>query len=191
MFAFYDRREVWQQFTKEVKSAEFIQGNLLVKDKVEVPVGKQKIVLSTYRIPGRRYNNYFTYASVAYTSRIGFRFRLTRKNSNNIVDDFRLLTGTDSSRHIKTGNYVFDEKFVLTANNADLARSVFRDPKIQEAVAAQSSLNLCVRNLSPLNFGGDEQRHLLEFRADEFIRNTKELAFLCILMREIVKNTAA
>src|SRR3954453_20346655 len=131
--------EVWRRLSEEI-GAEFVQGGLWKRSKVQAHVDPWTVTLDTYTASSDDSSTTYTRLRAPYVNPDGFRFTIYRKG---FFSDLGKLLGMQD---IEVGDPDFDEAFIIKGNDESRGRALFSEPKIRQMIQAQPKIRLEVKD---------------------------------------------
>jgi hypothetical protein len=131
--------EMWRQLSDEI-GAEFVEGSLWKRSKVQAHVGPWTVTLDTHTVSSGESSTTYTRMRAPYLNPEGFRFTIYRKG---VFSDLGKLLGMQD---IEVGDSEFDEAFIIKGNDESKVVTLFSDPKIRQMIQAQPQIRLEVKD---------------------------------------------
>jgi hypothetical protein len=171
------RKEIWKSLCEQTGSS-YVEGGLFGGyDKVVARHEAWTVVLDTY------YANKMTYTRMRapYINQDAFRFKIYRSG---VFSDIAELFGFHD---IEIGNKVFDNDFVIKANNEEKVRHLLDEPYLRAAIERQESFRLEVKNDEGI-FGADfpEGVDELYFMIPGVVKDIEQLKGLFDIFAEVL-----
>lgn len=178
--------EHWRAWAKGVRGAQWVEGNLVKDHAVIVPVGPHWVTLDIHRAGDWRRRTFHTRAHTPFESPSGFTFKLTRKASQNGLDDFERITGISIGKRVETRDEAFNRNFILKSNDEVKARALFENPRVRGRLPAKIPFTLQAGRANIM------ARHLPQgggfvcFHTDTVFKHPNELSGICTLFGELM-----
>ena len=134
----------WRQFASELVGAEFQQGNLFRRSKVEVPVNGRMASLDEYAVSSGDSSTVYTRLRAPLQNAGGLEFTIARRT---LISNLDKLLGT---KEIAIGDTEMDRLFVVRGNQEIRVRALFANPTLRRLIGDEKSIHVRVRN-SQLN----------------------------------------
>jgi hypothetical protein len=131
--------EVWRQLSEEI-GAEFVEGGMWKRNKVQAHVGPWTITLDSHTESSGESSVTYTRMRVPYVNPEGFRFTIYRKG---VFSDLGKLLGMQD---IEVGDPEFDEGFIIKGNDEPRVVTLFSDLEIRRMIQAQPKIRLEVKD---------------------------------------------
>jgi hypothetical protein len=124
------RDEVWAQLAEEI-NASFDAGGLIGTAVVRAQTRNWIVTLDTYTVSTGKSSATFTRLRAPYVNRDGFQFRVFRKGL------FSGLAKALGRQDLEVGVPVFDDAFVVQANDVDAVRRLLHNYRVRDLLEAQ------------------------------------------------------
>lgn len=181
------QNEHWRDWARGVRGAQWVEGSLTRDHAVVVPVGKWPVTLDVHRAGDWRRRTFHSRAHTPYVSGCGFQFKLTRKLSQNALDDLERATGIHVGKRIETRDLAFNQNYILKSNDEMKARALFENPRVRAGLPSQLPFTLQAGKANVLARHLPQGSGFLCFHTDTVLNHPKELSIICSLFGEMLR----
>jgi hypothetical protein len=133
-----NKNEIWDEFSQEIK-ADYQADGFFTAGKVTLSYRQWRITMDTYTSQGR-YSATFTRIRAPYKTKDGFRFNIYRAGMFTWIE--RLCAG----QTIKTGDPLFDKRFILQGSPEEDVQRLLENTEIRELIQNQKDIHLQARD---------------------------------------------
>lgn len=172
-----DRKEVWEQLTKEFQG-DMIEGGHWKGDRIEVRHGNWTLYLETDTVPTGDADITYTRMRAPFVSKDGLMFKIYKSTIFSNVG--RILGMQD----IVIGHDCFDDDFVIKGNNEQQIIRLFDNAIIRGLIAQQPRISLEITNTEGTSDTDDQNE--LYFSYDGTITDLDTLKGLFDLFTEVL-----
>ena len=181
------QNEHWRDWARGVRGAQFVEGNFTKDHAVIVPVGKWPVTLDVHRAGDWRRRTFHTRVHTPFTSGCGFQFKLTRKLSQNAMDDLEKATGIHLGKRVETRDIAFNQTYCLKSNDEMKARALFENPRVRSSLPVQMPFTLQVGKANVLARHLPQGDCFLCFHTDTVFVEPSDLNKMCKLFGEMLR----
>ncbi len=133
------REEVWSELCRQM-GAQYVAGGFWKGDKVVATIGQWPVTLDTYTTSSGQSSTTYTRMRAPFVNKDGFHFNIYRRS---VFSGLGKMLGMQD---VQIGEPVFDEDFIIKANNEVTVRRFLDNPRLRSLFQAQPRISLEVRD---------------------------------------------
>lgn len=133
------RDEIWGRIAQEI-GGDYEEGGFFQKGALRFRAGEWEITLDTYTVSSGNSSTTYTRMRAPFVNKDGFYFKIYRQGF------FAAVGKTFGMQDIQVGDPLFDDHFVVQANNERKVRLLLDDAQLRRLIEAQPHISFQIRD---------------------------------------------